>query len=60
MGEGFLYQYAGRASSPAFLLVTIWLMPTGSRANKVMAMELAVKALEVCDGRMIQGSAEPQ
>ena len=29
-GEGYVYQYAARFSSLAFLFVAVWLTPTGS------------------------------
>ena len=42
------------------LPVSVRLMPTVSRANKVMMMGVVAQALEACDRRLIQGSAPPQ
>ena len=60
MGDGYAYQFAARASSLVFLLVSIRLWPMASRANEVMLMEVLAQVLEVYDCQMIQGSAGPQ
>ena len=60
MGDGFVYQFAARASSPLSRLAFIRLLPTAGRAGKVMATEVVAQALEVRDRQMAEGSAESQ
>ena len=59
LGDGYGYQFAARASPLLFLRLSIWLMPTASRANNVMLTELATQASEARDRQVTQGSAEP-
>ena len=58
LGDGYVYRVAARASSLLFLPVSICLMPTVSRANKVMMTEVVAQSLEAHDRQVVQMSVE--
>ena len=55
-GQGFAYQFAARASPLVFLLASVWVGPTVSDANRVMAAGAVARALGACDREMTRGS----
>ena len=57
-GSGFASEYAACAQASLPTLVYMWLLPTASLENKVMATEAPSSALSLCKGQMAQGSAE--
>ena len=57
-GEGYVYQYAARFSSLAFLLVPAWLAPAVSYGNRVMTTEVVARAMEACRRMMGTGPNE--
>ena len=54
-GEGYVYQYAGRFSSLAFLLVSVWLTPTANYRNRIMITEVIARATEARHRQMCPG-----
>ena len=46
--EGFVYQFAARASALVFVLVSVTPPPSVSCLNRVMFIGVSTRALEVC------------
>ena len=57
-GQGSVYQYAARFSSPVFLLVSVWLAPTASFCNRIMIAEVIARAMEAGHRQMRTGPYE--
>ena len=57
-GDGFVYPFTARAAALVLLFVSAMLTPTASYRDHVMTTETITRAFEVCDQKMVRGSAD--
>ena len=56
--EGFVRQYASRASALVWLLGPVWLTPTVSYSSRAAMTEVITRAIEVREHMLASGPAE--
>ena len=56
--EGYVYQFAARASALAFLSASVWITPTVSYSNRAMMTEAIARAIESREHILATGPSE--